>query len=69
MMTVKEAMQRCAVNGVSIRHSHPGSSEWMVTLIEWNAQQRWDAAYYTDDLEDAVLTGAAMRAFDERKKR
>lgn len=63
MLTVREAMQRCAQNGVVIRHSHPGSNEWRVTLVEWDAEQRETGAYYTDDLEDAVLTGSKMRQF------
>lgn len=60
MMTVREAMQRCALNNVRIKRTGFGS-EWLVTLTEWTAKQRDAMGYYTDDLEDAVLTGASMR--------
>ena len=59
MLTVAEAMQRAAVNELIIRRSYNASNEWCVTLREDKGD---DAAYYTDDLEDAILTGAAMRA-------
>ena len=59
MLTVAEAMQRAAVNEVVIRRSRGVNNEWCVTLREDRDE---DAAYYTDDLEDAILTGAAMRA-------
>lgn len=64
MLTVAEAMQRARHNGVNIRRS--GNLEWRVTLEEWTRNVCETSAYYTDDLEDAVLTGAAMR---ERQSR
>jgi hypothetical protein len=60
MMTVREAMQRCELNRVRIKRTGYGT-EWLVTLVEWTRKQIDEAGYYTDDLEDAVLTGAAMR--------
>ena len=59
MLTVAEAMQRAAVNELIIRRSRGVNNEWCVTLREDKGD---DAAYYTDDLEDAILTGAQMRA-------
>lgn len=60
MLTVREAMQRCTINQVRIKRTGFGG-EWLVTLIEWTAKQRDAMGYYTDDLEDAVLTGAKLR--------
>lgn len=61
MLTVREAQQRNAANGVIMRRANPGSTEWRVTLAEWTRDMCERAAYFTDDLEDAVLTGASMR--------
>jgi hypothetical protein len=33
--------------------------EWLVRLNEWKDEDK--RTYITDDLEDAVLTGASMR--------
>lgn len=60
MMTVREAMQRCEINRVRIKRTGY-DNEWIVTLVEWTAKQVERMAYVTDDLEDAVLTGAKMR--------
>lgn len=35
--------------------------EYRVFLNEWTRKQRNERAYFTDDLEDAVLTLASMR--------
>lgn len=59
MLTLREAMARAALYGVVIRRSNPASTEWRVTLMEWRSDEA--KAYYTDDLEDALLTGMAMR--------
>lgn len=60
MLTVKEGYQRCSVNRVRLQFR---DGEYRVTLNEWpvNAPATEACAYYTDDLEDAVLTGAQMR--------
>lgn len=60
MLTAKEARQRCEVNRVRLQFR---DGEYRVTLIEWpvNHTDTEACAYYTDDLEDAVLTGAQMR--------
>ena len=60
MMTVREAMQRNTLNNVRLQRR---DGEYRVTLSEWPDYLRTteDKAYYTDDLEDAVLTGGAMR--------
>lgn len=59
MLTVAEAMQRATVNELIIRRSRGVYNSWCVTLMEDRDEKD---AYYTDDLEDAILTGAAMRA-------
>lgn len=44
--------------------------EYRVTLLEYHGTNRGeDIAYYTDDLEDAVLTGAAMRRIEDSVKK
>lgn len=59
-LTVHEAMQRCSLNRVRIKRTGV-SGEWAVGLLEW-PKAMWDKAqYFTDDLEDAVLTGGIMR--------
>lgn len=55
MMTQQEARQRLNLNGMTL---HKRDGEYRVNFIE-NAREA--TAYYTDDLEDAVLTGAVMR--------
>lgn len=59
MLTIAEAMQRAAINGLVIRRAHNASTSWCVTLIE---DKNDEGAYITDDLEDAVLMGAIMRS-------
>ncbi len=60
MLTQHVAYQRCSINRVRLEKRGP---EFRITLNEW--PPRSDAterkAYYTDDLEDAVLAGAKMR--------
>ena len=58
MLTATEARQRCNINGVRLER---WQREYRVTLNEWRGDDAKRKAYYTDDLEDAVLTGAAMR--------
>jgi hypothetical protein len=60
MLTRHEAYQRCQINRVRLEKRF---DEWRVTLVEWvnGLRSTEDKAYYTDDLEDAVLTGASMR--------
>ncbi len=61
MMNAREAAQRNTLNCVCMCRD---GSDYVVTLQEWSKAQRDKAAYYTDDIEDAVLTGAAMRHRD-----
>ena len=60
MLTRHEAYQRCQISRVRLEKRF---DEWRVTLVEWanGLRSTEDKAYYTDDLEDAVLTGASMR--------
>lgn len=62
MFTRAEAAQRNSLNKVRCKRVY-GTSEYRVTLLEdreWSdSTERY--AYYTDDLEDACLTGASMR--------
>jgi hypothetical protein len=60
MMTVKEAKQRMQVNRAAMKRTGHGL-EVKVWLNEWTKQQIEDRAYFTDDLEDAVLTAGRMR--------
>lgn len=57
MITMREAKQRLALNGMSFRKTEAG--DFRVAFAE--VRDNEPSAYYTDDLEDAVLTGAAMR--------
>lgn len=60
MFTQAEAAQRNSLNQVRMKRR---DGEYRVTLLEDPefATNTEDYAYYTDDLEDAVLTGASMR--------
>lgn len=60
MMNRREANQRCEVNAARLTWLND-SQEYRVTLNEWRGKEVEAKAYYTDDLEDAVLTAAAMR--------
>ena len=62
MMTVREAMQRAELNGICIRRENAASTNWIVTLQEWTREQCHKWRYITDDLEDAVMCGGAMRS-------
>ncbi len=60
MLTQHEAYQRCSINRVRMEKE---GREFRITLNEWppRSKETERKAYYTDDLEDAVLTGAQMR--------
>jgi methylphosphotriester-DNA--protein-cysteine methyltransferase len=57
-MTVREAKQRMQCNNM---HLSMQDGEYRVTFPEMSAGRAEQAAYYTDDLEDAVLTASDMR--------
>ena len=59
-MTMREARQRANYYNGSIVYD-PDYNEYRVGLREWTRKERDDRSYYTDDLEDAVLTLAHMR--------
>lgn len=61
MLTVSEAMQRARQYGIRIKRACQGSTEWLVTLEEWNKETCIRAGYFTDDLEDALFSGMKMR--------
>ena len=63
-LTVREARQRMSVNRMTLRNT--GHGDWQVNFAEANSEA---TAYYTDCLEDAVLTGAAMRRRRDAKDR
>ena len=64
MRNVKEAL---ALHSVSIRKE---DGEYRVSLMEHRGTRKDEAvAYYTDDLEDALLTGLAMRRHASGKPR
>jgi hypothetical protein len=58
MMTLNEARQRLTLHRMRLSRR---DREFCVTPAELPQAQAEACAYYTDDLEDAVLTGAAMR--------
>lgn len=58
MITEREARQRCAVNRI---HFSKYDGEYRITPAEYRGKQAESAAYYSDDLDDIVLTAAAMR--------
>lgn len=60
MFTASMAAQRNSLNQVRCKRR---DGEYRVTLLEDNewAKATEAYAYYTDDLEDACLTGASMR--------
>lgn len=55
-----EARQRAEQANMSIRRVG-STTEFRVTFNEDNGEQIEKSAYYTDDLEDAMLTALAMR--------
>jgi hypothetical protein len=60
MLTVSEAMNRMRVNNARMTRDVM-SGDWIVSLCEWRDGYNNPAAYYTNDLEDAVLTAGFMR--------
>lgn len=59
-MTRMQANQ--AANDHNFRLTRPvGGDEYRVVLNEWDRKQALAGEYFTNDLEDAVLTGMAMR--------
>ncbi|TYO65483.1 hypothetical protein FXV83_16235 [Bradyrhizobium hipponense] len=59
MFTITEARQRLALSGMRLTRR---DREFRVAFAELPYSKAEPSAYYTDDLEDAVLTGARMRA-------
>lgn len=58
-MTMRNVKDALALHSVSIRKE---DGEYRVSLMELRGTSKEEAvAYYTDDLEDALLTGLAMR--------
>lgn len=58
MMTLVEARQRLALSGMRITRK---DREFRVAYAELPFHVAEPSAYYTDDLEDAVITGSKMR--------
>jgi hypothetical protein len=58
MMTLTEARQRLTLIGMRLTRR---DREFRVAFAELPYSKAEDSAYYTDDLLDAVLTGAKMR--------
>lgn len=59
MVTHREARQRLALHHMSFRRTDAG--DFRVAYAELPYSKAEASAYYTDDLEDAVITGAKMR--------
>jgi hypothetical protein len=60
MFTIREARQRCALNGMRLSRVQ-FTGEFRVTFAELAPRDAEPSAYYTDDIEDAVYTASAMR--------
>lgn len=58
MMTLTEARQRLTMSGMRITKR---DREFRVSFAELPYREAEPSAYYTDDLEDAVITGSRMR--------
>jgi hypothetical protein len=58
MMTLTEARQRLSLLGMRLTRR---DREFRVAFAELPYSKAEASAYYTDDLEDAVLTGGKMR--------
>ena len=58
MMTLAEARQRLTMSGMRLTRR---DREYRVAFAELSFRDAEPSAYYTDDLLDAVLTGARMR--------
>lgn len=60
MLTLREARQRLTI--ADMRLSRVGcTSEFRVAYAEETWRDAEKSAYYTDDIEDAMLTGLKMR--------
>jgi hypothetical protein len=58
-ITLTEARQRLALSGMRIARK---DAEFRVSYAELRYDEAEPSAYYTDDLEDAIITGSRMRA-------
>ncbi|SDK42978.1 hypothetical protein [Bradyrhizobium ottawaense] len=58
MVTIREARQRLLVSGMRLSRR---DAEFRVAFAELPYPKAEKSAYYTDDIEDAMLTGAMMR--------
>lgn len=59
MLRMAEAVQRASVNGCYLKRVG-GTDEYRVGKHSWSRKEREDKEYFTNDLEDAVLTSARM---------
>ena len=60
MINFREAKQRLSMYNMHIGREGAGT-DYRVSFGELSRSESEKSAYYTDDLEDAVLTGAQMR--------
>lgn len=65
MMTSSEAARRAEIYRGRIQYQH-SVGEYRVTLNEWTRKEAERGEYFTDDIEDAVLTLGAMRAAKDK---
>lgn len=66
MLTLREAKQRAAILHGQIYKTAAG--DFRVTLNEWTRKEREAMSYFTDDIEDAVLTLGSLRLYATRIK-
>jgi hypothetical protein len=58
-ITLIEARQRLTMSGMRIGKTQGG--DYRVAFAELSYRDAEPSAYYTDDLEDAIITGSRMR--------
>lgn len=64
-MTLREAKQRAELYNAQIHKTQAG--DLRCTLNEWTRKEREKYEYFTNDLDDAVITIAAMRKAQNKK--
>lgn len=60
MIRMVEAVQRASNNGCYLKRVG-GTTEYRVGRFDWTRKEREEREYFTDDLEDAMLTSAQMK--------
>lgn len=59
MIRMVEAVQRASQNGCYLKRVG-GTTEYRVGRFDWTRKEREAKEYFTDDLEDAMITSGRM---------